>query len=175
VPLRPDNPAWKKLYGALESLAAECGGEFAFVIDAGSRLWCIARTAADLWTVTRKDGTVVTSKDHRVITTPEGFRDTTTPEVQAADRFYQSEMVPRLMAMRRGSRVNVEKTEGADRYLAISFAGIYVLVVWFEEEFPPSAVRALIRRALPEIEALTLTLPPSGGPGFDVGAQKIRA
>jgi hypothetical protein len=94
VPLRPDNPAWKKLYGALESLAAECGGEFAFVIDAGSRLWCIARTAADLWTVTRKDGTVVTSKDHRVITTPEGFRDTTTPEVQAADRLYEVSGAP---------------------------------------------------------------------------------
>jgi hypothetical protein len=32
-----------------------------------------------------------------------------------------------------------------------------------------------LRRALPAIEALTLALPPSGGPGFDVGAQKTRA
>jgi hypothetical protein len=169
VPLDFHDPAWRKLHDALASLVAESGGEFAFVIDVGNLLWCIALAESDLGVNGGVAGAALrVMRAHRL-------RDFTKSENRAPDRFYQSEMVPRLTAMRRGTRLNVEKTEGADRYLAISFAGIYVLVVWFEEEFPPSAARALIRRALPEIEALTLTLPPSGGPGFDEGAQKIRA
>jgi hypothetical protein len=150
VALGPDNPAWKKLYGALAKLAAECGGAFAFVIDAGNGLWCVGLANSGPTTVTM-------------------------PEDRAADRFYQSEMVPRLTAMRRGSRLDVAKTDGEDRYVALSFAGIYAAVVWFDGAFDPSVVRARIRRALPEIEALTMALPPSDGPGFDEGAQKIRA
>ena len=60
------------------------------------------------------------------------------------------------------------------RYVAESFASIYVLVVWFDVAFEPELVRARIRRALPRIEALTLSLPPSG-PGTDEGAIKRRA
>ena len=150
VSLGPDNPTWRKLYGALASLAAKCGGAFAFVIDEGNGLWCIGLPDSGPTTVTM-------------------------PEDRAAARFYQSEMVPRLRAMRRGTRFEVAKTDGDDCYVGASFAGIYAVVVWFDEAFDPTFVRLLLRRALPAIEALTLALPPSGGPGFDVGAQKIRA
>jgi hypothetical protein len=84
-------------------------------------------------------------------------------------------MVPRLAAIQRGTRLDVAKTHGDDRYVALSFAGIYAVVVWFHAAFDPAVVRARIRRALPEIESLTLALPPSGGPGFDEGAQQVRA
>jgi hypothetical protein len=97
------------------------------------------------------------------------------PEDRAADRFYQAEMVPRLTGLRRGIRLDVAKPDGDDRYVAVSFAGIYALVVWFDGGFDPALVRARIRRALPEAESLTVALPPSGGPGFDEGAQKVRA
>jgi hypothetical protein len=80
------------------------------------------------------------------------------PEDRAADRFYQAEMVPRLTGLRRGIRLDVAKPDGDDRYVAVSFAGIYALVVWFDGG-----------------ESLTVALPPSGGPGFDEGAQKVRA
>jgi hypothetical protein len=69
----------------------------------------------------------------------------------------------------------VTKVDGDDRYVATSFAGIYAVIVWFAGPFEPDMIRAKLRRALPEIEALTLAMPPSGGPGFDEGAAKIRA
>jgi hypothetical protein len=150
VPLGPDNPTWKKLYGALAKLAAESGGSFAFVIDRGNCLWCVGLANSGPTTVTM-------------------------PEDRAADRFYETEMVPRLAAIRRGTPFDVAKTVGKDRYLAASFAGIYAVVVWFSAPFNPALIRARIRRALPEIEALTLALPPSDGPGFDEGAQRVRA
>ena len=67
------------------------------------------------------------------------------------------------------------KNADDDCYAAMSFAGIYAVVVWFDRAFESALVRARIRRALPEIEALTLALPPSGGPGSDEAAAKVRA
>jgi hypothetical protein len=150
VRLGPDNPVWRKLYDALAGLARVCGAPFAFVIDEGNGLWCVGLA----------DSGPTTSTAH---------------EDRAADRFYESEMVPRLGGMRRGGRLDLVKVDGNDRYVAMSFAGIYVLVVWLAGAFEPALVRARIRRALPAIEALTLAMPPSGGPGCDEGAEKRRA
>lgn len=99
----------------------------------------------------------------------------TRKEDRAADRFYETEIVPRLTAMRRGARFEVANVDGDDRYFAASFAGIYAVAVWFDATFDSALVRAKVRRALPEIEALTVSLPPSGGPGSDEGAVKVRA
>ena len=145
-----DDPTWRKLYVSLASLAASCGGTFAFVVDEGNGLWCVGLA----------DSGPTTSTMH---------------EDRSADRFYRAEMVPRLAELRRGSRMDVLRVDGYDRYVARSFAGIYVVVVWFDGDFEPSLVRARIRRALPEIEALTLSLPPSGGPGRDQAAGRLRA
>jgi hypothetical protein len=150
VALGPDDPIWRKLYLALASLATACGGTFAFVIDEGNGLWCVglADSGPTTWT-------------------PHQDR--------AADRFYRDEMLPRLAGLRRGIRLDLVKVDGDDRYVAMSFAGIYVVVAWFDKPFESTLVRARIRRALPEIEALTLALPPSGGPGSDQAAGKRRA
>jgi hypothetical protein len=150
VPLGPHNPAWSKLDEALGKLARACGGSFAFVLDEGNGLWCVSLA----------EGPPTTSTSH---------------EDRAADRFYEKEMVPRLTAMRRGSPLDVASVDGPDRYVGMSFAGIYAVVVWFDSSFSPELVRARIRRALPEIEALTLALPPPDGPGADAGAAKARA
>jgi hypothetical protein len=150
VPLGPGEPTWDKLYEALALLAEECGGAFAFVTDAGNGLWCVA------------DPTLMPTAS-------------TPREDRAADRFYRSELEPRLAAMRRGSKIEVARVDGDDRYVASSFANIYALVVWFEGSFEPAFVRRRIHRALPEIEALIMGLPPSGGPGADQGAGKLRA
>jgi hypothetical protein len=150
VVLGPGHPVWTKLYVALASLAKACGGGFAFVIDEGNGLWCV------------------------------GIRDvaptaSTPNEDLAADRFFRAEVEPRMPTMRQGVRFEAYSVEGEDRYAAQSFAGIYAVVVWFDVSFEPALVRARIRRALAEIEALTLALPPSDGPGADEGAVKMRA
>ena len=43
---------------------------------------------------------------------------------------------------------------------AVSYAGVYLLIVWFRAQLDERAVRAIVARRLPEIERLTLTLPP---------------
>jgi hypothetical protein len=163
-PLVPDNPVWRQLYGALAGLAWSCGAAFAFVIDGGKGLWCIAPAA-----LADSEPTIGTLR--RIA-----------HEGDAIDRFHTVEMVPRIAGMRRGRRLDVAKFDGEDRYVATSFATIYALVVWLERvrdplgpAVDPALVPGIVRRALPKIEALTLALPPSGGPGTDEGAQKIRA
>jgi hypothetical protein len=150
VPLGPAHAVWNKLYASLADLARACSGAFAFVLDEGNGLWCVGLP-----------GTPPTG----------GTRD----QDRAADRFYRDEMVPRLKSLRRGAPIHLAKVDGDDRYVAQSFAGIYMLVVWFDGPLDPFLVRAKIREALPGIEALVVALPPQGGPGTDAGAVKMRA
>lgn len=151
--LGPSHPTWLALYDALAKLAGACDGTFAFVLDEGNGLWCvgIANTPA----------------------TP-----STPMQDRAADRFYRAEVVPRMASMRRGIKLDVAVPAGDDRYVAISFAAIYAVVVWFDRDLADLEVaraRAAMKRALAGIESLTLALPPSGGPGTDEGAMKVRA
>ena len=148
--LGPDHPTWKLLYEALAGLAARCGASFSFVLDEGNGLWCVG--------IPNVTPTTATSGEDR-----------------AADRFYRDEIVPRAASLRRGVPIDLANVEGKDRYVARSFAGIYAVVVWFDDDFEPDLVRARIRRAIPEIQALTLALPPSGGPDSDEGAGRLRA
>jgi hypothetical protein len=156
--LGPAHEIWGKLYAALRALAESAGGSYAFVVDQGNGLWCV------------------------------GLKDTaptidTKPQNEAADRFYRDEVIPRGPALRRGERIEIVKGDvaatstetSAERYIAISFAAIYVIVVSFDAPFPVALVRARIKRALPEIESLLVSMPPWGGPGTDAGAGKARA
>jgi hypothetical protein len=98
----------------------------------------------------------------------------------AADRFYREEIVPRMKMMRRGQKFEVVRrfadvNKSNDRYFAVSFAGIYALVVWFDDAFAVEWVRACVRKALPRIESLVLDLPPSDGPFAGERASKSRA
>jgi hypothetical protein len=143
------HPIWRKLYEALKNLATQCDGIFAFVIDAAGVPWCIAPAQPD-------------PPDP-----PHGLR--------AARYFYDIEIVPRMAVLRRGQRVHIANDEGTDRYVAVSFAGIYLAVVWFDEEVDIAYMRPKIVRMLPEIQSLTLALPPWPGPGGDQGAARARA
>ena len=148
--LGPHHPVWRKLYEALKKFATHCDGEFASVMDVGGVPWCIAPAQLPAG-----------------LDPLEGLR--------AAKRFYEIELVPRMAILRRGQRVHIAKDEGADRYVAVSFAGIYVVVVWFDEEVETAYMRPKILRMLPEIQSLTLALPPWPGPGCDEGATRVRA
>lgn len=145
--LGPGHPTWTALYDALAELALACGGSFAFVLDEGNGLWCVGIADEPPTTNTRYANSF-------------------------ADRFYVVEVVPRLASIRRGGAWEAVRLEPKDRYVALSFAGIYALVVAFDAEVLPHMVRARMRRALPAIEALTLALPPSGGPGSEAAAQR---
>ena len=56
-----------------------------------------------------------------------------------------------------------------------SYAGVYVLVLWFAAPYQPLAVRKLVNEALPRIEELTLALPPTDGTPAEGVAAKQRA
>ena len=139
-------PEWKALRDALRDLVTHAGGCAAAVVDASGSLWCI-------WPVA----------------------PTTLPP---AERFLERELAePQRVALRRGGRLRVahpaEPSE--DSYLAASFGGIYVLVLWFKGSFDPDFQQARLRRELPRIEALTVALPPPDGPEAGEGAAKQRA
>jgi hypothetical protein len=57
----------------------------------------------------------------------------------------------------------------------VSFAGVYVLLLWFAEAFSELAVRRAVHQALPAIEALTVALPPPDGLAVGSGADPARS
>jgi len=88
------------------------------------------------------------------------------------DAFFQAEIAPNSKALRQGHRLSIHQASGPHRYVAESFAALYVIALWLEAEFDTDFVRARIRLALPKIEALTLAVPPFDGPEGGEGAQK---
>lgn len=146
MPLGPSNHAWRRLSELLGQLAVETRAGVAFVVDEGNGLWCTV------------GGTELTGQSYSEI----------------ADRFYRDVIAPRASDLRRGGRIDAVKVDGDDRYIATSFAGIYVLVIWFAGSFDPFGARAKMRAALPEIERLVVALPPGGGPAGNEGARRLR-
>ncbi|MDI1484462.1 hypothetical protein [Polyangium sp. y55x31] len=56
-----------------------------------------------------------------------------------------------------------------------SYAGIYVLALYFNRPISVPLVARLVTKALTRIEALTVRLPPPGGPESTAGAGKLEA
>ncbi|WP_394845626.1 hypothetical protein LZC95_52425 [Pendulispora brunnea] len=131
--LESPTPEWQVLHDCLADLAGACHARFAAVVDEGNGLWCVACTKG---------------------------RSAGIAEDYAADRFYRVEIAPHAKEMRRGVHLSIESRDGDDLYVAESFAALYMLVVWFDGPFEPELVHARLRRALPKVEALTLSLPP---------------
>jgi hypothetical protein len=92
------------------------------------------------------------------------------PEI--VDHFFRTEIAPNTKALLQGHRLSIHQAYGPHRYVAESFAALYVIALWLSAEFDTELVRARIRLALPKIEALTLAVPPFDGPGGGEGAQK---
>jgi|JI10StandDraft_1071094.scaffolds.fasta_scaffold562786_2 hypothetical protein len=75
--------------------------------------------------------------------------------------------------LRSGGHLHLVRSVEPPFVAAESFAGVYMLLVLFDGAFAASAVTALVRRALPEIEALTVTQPPPD-PSEEAGAARMR-
>ena len=91
---------------------------------------------------------------------------------ETVDWFFRTEIAPNIKTLLHGHRLSIHRATGPHRYVAESFAALYVIALWLEEEFDTDFVRARIRLALPKIEALTLAVPPFDGPDGSGGAQK---
>lgn len=136
---------WEALREALARLAAETEAASAAVLDESNDLWCA-------WPPTDETA-------------------------RAAERLYLRELTgPRGASLRKGGRLSIARVHEPpeDSYLAESFAGIYVLALWFDGPFDAFTTRVRLRAALPRIEALTVALPPPDGPAGGEGAAKLR-
>jgi hypothetical protein len=143
MPLGPEIAEWAELQRTLHELVRGAGAAFAAVIDESANVWCAT--------------------------------DATQAMVRATGRFYDREIAGRAgPLLRRGGRISVSRSESPpeDSYLAESFAGIYVLVVWFDQPFGPPLVQARVRRTLPRIESLTVALPPPDGPSAGAASKR---
>ena len=76
-------------------------------------------------------------------------------------------------SLQRGGRVSAY-TAQPPFYCAESFAGLYILLAWFDRTFDVFGTREALKAALPAIEALTTDLPPSGGPRTKAAARTRR-
>ncbi|HYQ30504.1 MAG TPA: hypothetical protein VER04_24910, partial [Polyangiaceae bacterium] len=72
---------------------------------------------------------------------------------EIVDQFFRTEVEPNIKALLHGHRLSIHQAAGPHRYVAESFAALYVVALWLEAEFDTELVRARIRLALPKIEA----------------------
>jgi hypothetical protein len=133
----------------LQTLVESSGATLGAVVDEGNGLWCIVRSPRCTHVAKYREDLV-------------------------ADAFYRHEIAPRAGEMRRGAHLSIQQLEGAHPYIGESFASLYVLVLWFESSFSPELVRARMRRAIPAIESIIVSMPPRG-PGPSTKAAKARA
>lgn len=62
--------------------------------------------------------------------------------------------------LRKGGHLHLLRSVEPPFAAAESFAGVYMVLLLFDAPFEAGDVSALVRHALPEIEALTVALPP---------------
>ena len=139
------DPTWNALAAELDSLASASGAENAIVADETSLLWCRARAMTPLDTERAFSRLAMALG-------PDGGRD-----------------------LARGHKLRYAAADVPPYTYAESFAGIYVLLLWFTEPFVEFRVHGLVHRALPEIERLTVALPPPDGPDSTAGEARKRA
>ncbi len=137
------SPELEALTLALAELVRDCAATLGAIVDESSVVWCTAPASA-AWAAS------------------EGI----------VNEFFRTEIAPNIKTLLHGHRLSIHQASGPHRYVAESFAALYVVAVWLDAEFDTEFVRARIRLALPRLEALTLAVPPFDGPEGSGGAQK---
>jgi hypothetical protein len=77
--------------------------------------------------------------------------------------------------LQQGGRVHWVDPEGDPPSYAVSFAGVYVLVLWFDGPLRELGVRRAVNQAMPTIQALTIALPPPDGLAVGSGLEPSRS
>ena len=85
-----------------------------------------------------------------------------TYETIGVDRLWRLSMASASRPLEEGGRVALTRSQEEPFMMAQSFAGIYLLIVWFRKPFEVGRIGEVIEQALPGIERLTLELPPDG-------------
>jgi len=129
----PNVPEWNALRTELDLLVTEIGAVRAAVLDEANILWCWSSSPTG--TVAEDDAEV-----HRL-----------------ARLFHEVELSEG--SLRRGRHLSILRREPDTSYVAESFAGIYVLVVWCHALFPALSAQTTVKNALAKIETLTAALP----------------
>ena len=157
-------PAWLKLHRLLVSLQDGVGATNAIVCDLSGGVLCYGLSRRP------QNGPAALQVPSLRLTEAELERELST----------LSEMFERVLRARPpgknkpGARFTVALVDEDPFAYAQSFAGVYVLLLWFSGPFTPFPVAAKTRLALPAIEALTVMLPPPEGPSRGAMAMRMR-
>jgi hypothetical protein len=135
VPTIADSPEWQALERELGEVTKSAKAFNAYVLDAWDNLWCSARGG---WQTRRDD---------------------------LADLVHAAVARVRTSPLSRGGVLDGSLSGRMGHAYLKTFGSCYVLLLRFSGAFDVSAARSAVTTALPQIELLTLRLPPSGGPG----------
>jgi len=164
------SPELEALTLALSELVRDSGATLGAIVDESGVVWSVVPAPAG--TDARE------AQEHEAQAREANAREAQAREAQAreanaiVDQFFRTEVAPNIKALLHGQRLSIHETSGSLRYVAESFAALYVIALWLEAEFDTELVRARIRLALPLLEALTLAVPPFDGPEGG-GAKKL--
>jgi hypothetical protein len=114
----------------LTMLTADCGAACSFVLDTTGQAYGTSSPLPEDWATLAQEAGLL---------------------VVAATREHP---------LRKGGHLHLLRSVEPPFAAAESFAGVYMVLLLFDGPFDGARVSALVRHALPEIEALTVSLPP---------------
>ncbi|MDI3290674.1 hypothetical protein [Polyangium sp. 15x6] len=157
-------PAWLRLHRCLVSLQHDVGATNAIICDLSGSIFCCG--------LSRRPQDDIAGRSHASLGETEAELARELPAI--------GEMFERVLRARPrgkdkpGAHFTVALADEEPFAYAQSFAGVYVLLLWFSGPFTPFPVAAKLRAALPVIESLTVMLPPPEGPTRGQGAMSMR-
>ena len=86
--------------------------------------------------------------------------DVSDSEMKALDDMFMLAMSTATGPLQRGGSVRLIRADQEPFFCAVSFAGIYLLLIRFEQPFDATRAAAIVDAQLPHIERLTVALPP---------------
>ncbi|MDC0743850.1 hypothetical protein [Polyangium mundeleinium] len=157
-------PAWLKLHRRLVSLQDGVGATNALVCDLSGSIFCCGLSR-------RWEGIPAL----RLAATLGETQAQLARELPAIGEMFERVLRARPPGKEKpGARFTVALVDEEPFAYAQSFAGVYVLLLCFSGPFTPFPVASKVRAALPEIEALTVMLPPPEGPDRETIAMRLR-
>jgi hypothetical protein len=169
-PARPRSrpPIARSLQEELRGLCARAAAVNALVVDANSPV---------VWGAAEPDGLGDEWPIATDLTDDDGAARPSAPPTDLASRAAIEAVrnLPSMAALRRGKHMRHVEHEGAGKFLAHSFAGIYCLVVVYPAGFDELRAERAVVDALGRIEQLVLALPPlDPTPQAGAGAIAVR-
>lgn len=98
-----------------------------------------------------------------------------TYETVGVDRMWRLAMSSAAVPLTEGGQISFSQCQTDPYMYAVSYANVYLLIVWFKGTFTLDRIAAIIAQRLPEVERLTANLPRDDDPDHCAARAQLKS